>query len=237
MRVHCRQRVVQQHDARLPRQRSGERRALLLSAREIDAALAKNRLVATRKFGDRPIELCHAGGPLTGLGEAAGAVGEIRADRLAEEQALLWDKSDFLAELGRIDVTRRNSVDEDLALLWVIHARHQIYERTLAAAGRADDAERRTGWHRKADVPQDPARRIRRIGRIVKSDVSKLEGASGSGEREMLARLYGDYLRRHIENLIEPAHRRLAPLKQVHDPAQRYHRPGEHRQVHPERDE
>src|SRR5215210_4063276 len=52
MRVDCRQRVVEQNDARLSGQSAGKRGALLLAAGEIDTSLAQNSFIPTRKLGD-----------------------------------------------------------------------------------------------------------------------------------------------------------------------------------------
>src|SRR4051812_42704143 len=117
MSVHRRERIVQEHYARFPRQRPRQRRALLLTAGEIYPPLAENCFIAAGKLRDRLIELSDAGRPFTGLRQPARAVREIRPYRLAEKQALLRDKSDFAPELRGVDVARGNAVNEDLAFL------------------------------------------------------------------------------------------------------------------------
>ena len=97
MRIDRRESVIEQNDARLPGEGTRQRRALLLAAGEIDAALAQNRFIAPGEFGDGLIELRDVCRPLAGLGETVCAIREIGADGLAEEQTLLWNEADFLA--------------------------------------------------------------------------------------------------------------------------------------------
>ena len=56
VRVHGRQRVVQDQDPRVDGQGARERRPLLLAARQRDAALADDRVVAVREVGDVLVE-------------------------------------------------------------------------------------------------------------------------------------------------------------------------------------
>ena len=71
----------------------------------------------------------------------------------------------------------------------------------------------------------------------MKPDIAELDRAARPREREVLSRLFRGNLRLHVEDLGKPSHRRLAALEEVHDPTERYHRPGQHREVHAERNE
>ena len=237
VRVDSRQRVVEQHNTRLFCERSRKRGALLLTTGQIDPPLAEDRLVAAGKLVDRLMELRDARRPFSGLCNAARSVREVRSDGVAEEKTLLRHESDVFPQLRRHDVLRRNAVDENLAFLRIVHSRNQIDERALPASGRTDHAERCSRGDVEADVAQHPARLARGVRRIVKSDVPELDGAARFGRRQMLARLFTVDGRSNLEDLRQTSHRSIAPLKQVDDPAERDHRPGEHGEIHAERDE
>src|SRR6185503_13029013 len=127
--------------------------------------------------------------------------------------------------------------DEDLAFLRVVHARDQVDERALPAPRGADYTERSTGGHGETNVAQNPPRLAILIARVVKPDVPELDAASGPARRKMLARLGDRDPRGYVEDFPQPSHRSFTALKEIHHPAKRDHRPGEHRQVHAERDE
>ena len=62
VRVHRRQRIVQNQDARVDDDGARKRRPLFLPARQRDPALADRRLVAVRKVGDVLVETRDLGG-------------------------------------------------------------------------------------------------------------------------------------------------------------------------------
>src|SRR5947207_1387940 len=142
MRIDRRQRIVEEHYARLSGEGSGERSALLLTTGQVDPALAKDRLVAAGKLFDRPIQLCDGRRPFSCPGDALGAVREVRADGVAEEKAFLRHESDFLTQLRWKDGLCRDPIDENLSFLRVVNAWNEIDERAFPAPRRADDPER-----------------------------------------------------------------------------------------------
>ena len=210
---------------------------MLLSAAEIDAAFAEHRRVPIRQIDDRLIELCDTGRNTRRVVVIA-AVGQVRENRVAEEHRLLRhvaDRRPQCVERQRLD---RHIVHQDLSFLWIPEARHEIHQRTLAAARRADDADGRAGWHRERDVSQHPARCAAFEYWIVIAHIAELEGTSASGVR----RQAGGDIRRHdtrvrLQHVVDASHTRGAALKQVDHPAQRDQRPGQHAEIESERDE
>jgi len=71
----------------------------------------------------------------------------------------------------------------------------------------------------------------------MKSDVSEFDCPAGSGGRKMLNGFFTPDRRANVQYLCEATHGRIASLKQIDYPAERDHRPGKHREVHPEGDE
>src|SRR4029079_18729011 len=101
-----------------------------------------------------------------------GAITKIRCDGVAEKQTLLRDETDFTTQLVHRDVPDWNSVDEYLALLWIMQTRDEIHERRLPAAGCSNNTERRPGDNVEAHVAKHPSWRIACRYWIVEPHVS-----------------------------------------------------------------
>ena len=190
----------------------------------------------TGKLRNGLIQLRDARRPLRRRG-VLGAVCEVGSDGVAEQEALLRNESDLPPQFGGRDVARRHAIDEDLSLLRIVNARNEVDQRALPTSRRADDSKRGSGRDAEADVAQYPARLARRVGRVVKAHVSKLDRAARHRRRQMLHGFFAADGRTDVENLVQPPHRSLTALKQVHHPAKGDHRPGQHREIHAERDE
>ena len=115
-RVDGRERVVEHDDAGVRDQRPRERDALALAARQVDAALADQRVVAVGQLVREGVD---AGGlarreHLVPVGVLA-AGGEVLAQRHREEHRPLRDERDGRAELRDRHVARVDAADEHAA--------------------------------------------------------------------------------------------------------------------------
>jgi hypothetical protein len=92
-------RVVEDEDARVHDDRACDCDPLALPARERDAALAHDRLVAVRKVGDELVRLREPGGRFDLLvGRRRGTKGDVLAHRGREEERILRDDRHLRAE-------------------------------------------------------------------------------------------------------------------------------------------
>ena len=123
---------------------NGDVEAQQLRAYRPDLHEQHGRQVRIDRHDVRRIELRDASRPLR-TRHVLRAIRQVLADRLAEQKTLLWHEPDLTAKLGQRERRYRHAVDEDLAFLWIVDARQQLEQRTLAAASRADDRERRAG--------------------------------------------------------------------------------------------
>ena len=72
------------------------------------------------------------------------AVADVLLDRPREEQWLLEDDADLLAERGELDLAQVAAVEQHAARFRVVEAGDQADERRLAGAGRTDDRDARS---------------------------------------------------------------------------------------------
>ena len=155
LRVDGRHRVVEHDDARAGDERARERDALALSAREVDAALADQRVVAVGQLG----------GELRDAGRLAGGDdlvprrvrprrGQVVAQRDREEDRPLRDDRDRGAQLGDRHVAHVDAADEHAAVGRVVEARQQVEQRRLAGAGRPADRDDLARARRSRSTPE-----------------------------------------------------------------------------------
>ena len=84
VRVHGGERVVEQHDARPARERARQREPLLLSAGQVDPALAEHGAVSVRELAHRLVELRDLGGPAMRRRVALAGVARLLARALVD---------------------------------------------------------------------------------------------------------------------------------------------------------
>ena len=145
---------------RIGEERARNREALLLAAGEVRAILFQHGLETTRQPLD---EFLGAGdarrrSDLLGRRVRLGG-GNVVAHRSAEQEVVLQDDADALAQMDEIDLPAVEAVDAHQPLLDRIEALDQPRDRRLAGAALADDAEDRTGRNAEARRRRAPARR------------------------------------------------------------------------------
>ena len=95
-------RVVEDQDPRVDRERARDRQPLALAAREPDPALADHRVVAVRQLLDEFVRLREPRDPLDlGVVEVGRAEGDVLPDGRGEQERILRDDADGVAERGR----------------------------------------------------------------------------------------------------------------------------------------
>src|SRR5690625_228560 len=141
-------RVVEDEDAGIGEERPGDGQALPLPARQGHPALAQYRLVAIPEGGDEVVRLRRPGRGDNLLAAGVGLPeGDVLGDGAREEEDVLLDDRDLLAQRLHVPVAQVYAVYEDAPLLRVVAAVHQLHQRALPAAGLAldDNAVARPG--------------------------------------------------------------------------------------------
>src|SRR5262249_3317540 len=139
--IERRRRLVEQQDRRILEERAGDRDALALPARQLDAAVSDDGVEALGHALDevaarrdrRPQQLL-----VRRLGPA---VADVLGDRTVEQRSLLRDHRDRLAQAFLGDAGDVLPVDQDAPALRIVEALQQREKRRLAGAGRTDDAD------------------------------------------------------------------------------------------------
>src|SRR5580693_7723933 len=212
-------RLVEDEDARVGNQRTGDGDALPLAAGQAAAALSHDRVVAFRQFED---EVVGAGKLRRGndtLGRQGG-IGQrdVFPDRAVEQHVFLKHDADLAAQPGRIDLREIDAIDQHAATFGDIEALGELGERALARPGRADDAEQLTGRNGQADIVQH----FRPIDAVAEGDMLERDVAADGGERGAARAV--DRLGRGIEDIAKPLDRQARLMKILPDLGEAQHR-------------
>ncbi len=117
VRVHSGERVIQNQNARIGHHGTRDGGALLLPARQRDAALADHRLVAARKVSNVFVELGHHRCGFESrrgfLRDRRDAECDVVGERVGKQKRLLWHEADHAAQIPQRNVADIAPVDED----------------------------------------------------------------------------------------------------------------------------
>ena len=134
-------RLVEDEHPRVLEDHARDREPLLLPAGQPVAALADDRVVASREAEDALVDLRGARRRLDlGLGRVGLRVGEVLADGRVEQVGLLGDHPDRIGEGAERDVAHVLPVEPHRAPRRVVQPRDQVRDRRLAGAARARPA-------------------------------------------------------------------------------------------------
>ena len=89
------------------------------------------------------------------------AIGDVVENRVVEEEGVLRDDADLVAQRGQLQVANIFAVDPYAAGGDIVHALHQIRERRFAATAGADQCHDLAGFHFQIDVSSEPRDRGR----------------------------------------------------------------------------
>ena len=128
-------RFVEDQDARVGHQGSGDGNALALTAREVGAAFVDRRIVSMRQVEDELVGAGELRRPDDRLHRDAG-VGQrdVFANRSVEQEVFLQDHADLAAQPRCVDEGEVDAVDQHAALGRHVEALDQAGERALARA-------------------------------------------------------------------------------------------------------
>src|SRR5256885_1361343 len=227
---------------------SGHSRSGLPSTGKRDAAFADHRLVFFRELLHVAIEICD----FRGLANARvihfrKPETDIAADRFAEKIRILRHKTDRSAQRRKRPLAQWFAVQQHSAVWRFPKTCHQRCQSRFPAARRTDNRERRTSGYIQIDVVQNSVlavpiyrrftvRAAHHRRRIGERQIPKFNFAPRHYVcRNFRSAVVNTRLRR--QDVIEPAHRSRAALKNVCHPSERNHRPYQLSQVAVKRDQ
>ena len=165
-----------------------------------------------------------------------GAEGDVLANGVAEQECLLRNKADVLAQHFERELANRPPIDQHRAFGRVVDARNQRHQRGLARSGWSDDRQAGAFGHAQVDVLQHRFIAVHAthaaLGRdqgvaVVKAQIAELDLAADLGGRAGCGHASVGDLGLFGQHVLDAAHGRGAALEDVDDPAQRDDRPGE----------
>ena len=173
--------VVQDHHLGMLQKRPRDAQPLLLSARDIDAALPQFRIIAVREGHDEIVRLRRACGVLDLLVRGVGvAPFQIIFYRAGEKHVLLQHHRDRVAESVQLVVSHVHAAHFDGAAPDVVKTGDELHQRALRRARAADDAHHFAGLHVKIDAFE--VEDVARLG-IREIDVVEVHAAVCDFER------------------------------------------------------
>src|SRR6202007_1255069 len=157
--VHAGKGIVQNQDARIANDGASDGRALFLTTRKRDAALANRGFVT----GGKILNVAMEAGDLSSFSRAFGIVirqteRDVPADRFAEKISVLRNVADGAAQGIERPVLDGMAVDEHSSFRRFPKASNESGERGLAASGWPDDGESRPSRDSQVDVGKNRGR-------------------------------------------------------------------------------
>src|SRR5207245_1034093 len=150
--------LVQNEDWRVLEDGAGNRDALALAARQAQATLTDDGLVAVRHLRDEIVGKSGAGRRLDGfLRDMRLTISDVVAHRVVEQHRFLRDDADLRAQRGKGHIADIVTVDLQTAGSQIEEARNKVDESALPGATGAYDGEHLTPLHFKIDGAEDVA--------------------------------------------------------------------------------
>ena len=230
-RVDGGRRVVEQQDPWVAEQRAGQCDPLTLAAGEREPLLADDRLVPVRETGDELVGLDRAGGGLDVFVTRVGA-GErdVVPDGVGEQERVLEDDADLLAQGAERHVAHVDVVDADRTVVHVVEAGEQQPDRRLARSRRADEGDRLARRDRQGEVAQHRLR-----AQVAEAHVVERDLTVGRGQHRRVGLLQDQ--RRAVEQLEDAFRAGVGELRDRQHAREHPHRCDERQHVRREREE
>ena len=155
--VHAGRGLVEDEDARVKGQGAGKVDQLLLAGGKRTAALLHRFVEAARQALDE-VQRVHIKGGLAqvGVGDLLVAEADVSGDGSAEQERVLEDDGEVLAQREQIVLAQVDAVEQDLAGGHVVEAHHQAGEGGFPGAGVPHDGHRLAGFDDEGDVFENP---------------------------------------------------------------------------------
>jgi hypothetical protein len=189
---------------------------LLLADREAGAALAHLGGVAGGQALDEAVGVHLARGPADALfGDALAPEADVALDGAAEEEDVLEDDGEVLAQGLQVPLAHVHAVEQYRAALHVVEAHEEVGDGRLARAGVADERDRLAGLDREGDALENPL-----VLLVGEPHVAELDAALGAPAFfRPLRRGHGDGQVERAEDAVRGDEGRLEDVVPVRDVA------------------
>ena len=183
--VECARRLVEQQHPRVAHERARDRQPLALATREPGAAFADHGVPALRlRLDDLERVRVAQGGEHPVVAHLAEAVGDVLADRALEEHRLLRHDGHEPAERAQVELLHVDAVEQHPPAGRPQEAEHEVEERRLAGARRADERDRLA----RPDLERHVVERRRDAEVVAVVDVLEPQVAGHLGRRRACPR-------------------------------------------------
>ena len=171
-RVERARRLVEDQDLRILQDHARDRKPLLLSAGELETAVADHRVIAVRLGGDKVREVRDIAGRVDLLlGRVLLGIEQVVPDRAVEEIAVLGHDADLRAQICKVKIAHVHARHGHAPAEHVVQTRDQVHDRRLAGAGGTDDRVHLPAGNGEVDVPQQLLIRVVGKAHVLIDDV------------------------------------------------------------------
>ncbi len=133
-------RLIEDDQARFAEDDPGDRKPLLFAAGKLHAAVAHDGVVAFREPADERVDIGFTASFFDfGLRGVGLGVEQILFDSAVEQVSVLRHHSDVLAQIGQIEFSDVDAVQQDPSARHIVEARNQVDDGRLAGSRRPDD--------------------------------------------------------------------------------------------------
>jgi len=167
--------LVEDKNLRIGQECPGDREELLLTLRQVRGVVVDHGVVALRHRPDEVINVSGLGrGDDLFLGGVLAAVGDVLADRAAEQPRVLENHAEGVAQVVTSELPRLDAVDADRSAVDVVEPHQQVDHRRLAGSGGADDRQHLARSDVRGEVLDE-----RRLGQVAEVHVLECDVALG----------------------------------------------------------
>src|SRR6266702_866362 len=153
--INARESVVEDQDSRVAHQSPGQSRSLLLASGKSDSSFPDQGGVSHGEAGDLGgYAGCFGGLKDSLIGTVFRTESDVLPQRFAEKISVLRHKTDGAAQGGERPFLDGAPVDQQAAARRFPESGDQRGQGALAASGRADDGQSRTGWDTQVYIMQ-----------------------------------------------------------------------------------
>src|SRR5208337_2773656 len=179
-RIEGARRLVENEDARIGDQRTGDREPLSLSAQEVGRSLLDQRLIAVRHALDEFLGAGQAGRPHGVVQRQPGTTGDdVVSNGAAEQEVVLQHNAQAAAQVAQVDGAQFGAVDSKETVVVPVDPLQQPGQRRLAGPAAPDDAQHGAGRNLEADA----IKRRKPAAGVGETHVIKRYGAGKAREK------------------------------------------------------
>ena len=205
--------LIKQQHGRVIDQGTSHGNGLALTTRQRLTALAHQHVIALGVIGHKFIHPGNAGGAQhIRLTSERSPHQQVLLQAAVEQHGVLRYMTNGTTQIHRVNLACIYAINQHSTFRGLIQAQHQLFQRCLARANAANNANALAGLHCKAHAREAALL----TARVAEADIAKLDGTAQIRPRDKLAA--GLVLHRHLHIVVDGAERGASIVVLHHQP-------------------